>query len=273
MANETLKGATDRIGLITALKRLDDRLIPMRRYAGLLTAGGLLLVYLLGILVYSTAGLVALNGDLTNPQKVLPAVSARPIGFVVLGIGYVILGATVWFLFRTLRAIGRRTLDRYLRPAAVFGTLACAIFVLYGLFIAIRLPWLASDYTQHPLPTADVFPGYLNVSNTLLSAANVALGGALIFACLGLIREKTFSRYLTLLGMFWGITAVAGAFPEIEAPIVEVIGELCGFIWILGMGFAFLRLLPGDSTGATLAGSDAEETMKMPRLNVREPEA
>jgi hypothetical protein len=273
MANETLNVAAVRTSITTALKRLDDRFIPWRRYAGLLLVGGLLLVYLLGILVDSTAGLVALNDDLTKPQKVLPAVAARPVGFILIGVGYIILGATVWFLFRTLRSMNRRTLDRYLRPAAFFATLAFALFTLYGLFVAIRLPWLASDYTRHPLATADVFPDYLSVSNTLLGAANVALGGALIFACLGLIREKTFSRYLTLLGMFWGITAVAGPFPEIEAPIIQVIGELCGFFWALGVGFALLRLLPGNANGGPLAGNDAEETMKMPKLDVTEPEA
>jgi hypothetical protein len=243
-------------GVSKTLARVDAWLAPWRRYAGLLLAGGLLLVYILNILVSSTAGLVALNGDLTNPQKLLPAVSARPLGFILLALGYVFLGATVWFLFRTLRAISGQKLERYLRPAAFFATLAFAIFVIYGLFVAIRLPWLASDYARSPVTTATAFGDYLHLSDTLLGAANVALGGALLFACLGLIREKVFSRYLTLLGIFSGITAVAWPFPEIEAPVVAAIGELCGFFWALGVGFTLLRLIGGTPDDAMVGDAD-----------------
>jgi hypothetical protein len=255
-----------------ALARVDNRLAPLRRYAGLFLAGGLLLVYLLGILVYSTAGLVALNGDLSNPQKLLPAVSAYPIGFILIGLSYVLLGATVWFLFRTLRVVSGQTLDRYLRPGAFFGLLAFVFFLTYGLFVAIRLPWLASDYARQPVATITAFTDYLRINDTLLGAANVALGGALIFVCMGLIREKTFSRYLTLLGIFWGITAVAGPFPELEAPIITVIGQLCGFLWALGVGFALLRILPGRTTESALLGS-ADEAASMSEPSMNEPEA
>ena len=71
--------------------------------------------------------------------------------------------------------------------------------------------------------------------------------------------------------MFWGITAVVSPFPEIEAPIVAVIGQLCGFFWALGVGLALLRVLPGDATDGAITGN-VDKAANRSEPSVTEPE-
>ena len=88
-----------------------------------------------------------------------------------------------------------------LRFGNALGLLATGLLILYGLYIGIRLPWIASGFAHNPSDAVDAYTSYLEISGALLLAAYVALGGWLFFLCLAMWREKTVSRYLTLLGM------------------------------------------------------------------------
>ena len=67
---------------------------------------------------------------------------------------------------------------------------------------------------------------YLEISGSLLQAAYVALGGWLFFLGLAMWREKTVSRYVTLLGMFCALVLIL---TFIADPIIILLGQICGF--------------------------------------------
>src|SRR5262249_6693464 len=95
----------------------------------------------------------------------------------------------------------------------------------------------------------------------LLLAAYVAMGGWLFFLCLAMWREKTVSRYLTLLGMFCALTLLLAVFAD---PIIVLLGQFCGFIWALGVGLTLLRPVGGQEKAVAAAVTE-------PRM--REPDA
>jgi hypothetical protein len=217
-------------GMMNGVERLE-------RFSGLLVAVLLLLILApLNAIVYASAGVK--GTDREDALKVLPAVAAHPVGFVVVGLAFVALGGAVWLL---TRALGKRLSARaqsQMGFGRALGLLAVALLALYGLYIGIRLPWIAAGYAHDPVMAIDAFKTYLDISGGLLLAAYVALGGWLLFLCLAMWREKTVSRYLTLLGMFCGLVLVLAFLAD---PSIVVLGQISGFFWALGVGFALLR--------------------------------
>jgi hypothetical protein len=213
------------------------RIEPLERYSGLLLA--LLLLFVaapLNAIVYSTAGVS--GTDREDALKMLPAVAAHPVGFVIAGLVFMLLGGTVWLFSRAIaKRLSARTQSQ-LRFGNALGLLATGLLVLYGLYVGIRLPWIASGFAHNPSDAADAFTSYLEISGALLQAAYVALGGWIFFLCLAMWREKTVSRYLTLLGMFCALTLLLAAFAD---PVIVLLGQFCGFVWAFAVGFALWR--------------------------------
>ena len=231
------------------------RIEPLERYSGLLLAILLLLVAApLNAIVYSTAGVK--GTDREDALKTLPAVAAHPAGFVIAGLVFILLGGAVWLFSRAMPKRLSARAQSQLRFGNALGLLATGLLILYGLYIGIRLPWIASGFAHNPSDAVDAYTSYLEISGALLLAAYVALGGWLFFLCLAMWREKTVSRYLTLLGMFCALVLI---FAFIADPIIVLLGQFCGFVWALGVGFGLLRPAGGREKPVT--------------ANVTEPEA
>jgi Domain of unknown function (DUF4386) len=231
------------------------RIEPLERYSGLLLAILLLFVAApLNVIVYSTAGVK--GTDKEDALKTLPAVAAHPAGFVIAGLVFMLLGGAVWLFSRAIAKRLSARAQSQLRFGNALGLLATGLLVLYGLYIGIRLPWIASGFAHNPSDAADAFTSYLEISGALLQAAYVALGGWLFFLCLAMWREKTVSRYLTLLGIFCALVLILAVIAD---PIIVLLAQFCGFFWALGVGFALLR--------------PAGEREKPVTVNVTEPEA
>ena len=201
------------------------RIEPLERYSGLLLA--LLLLFVaapLNAIVYSTAGVK--GTDREDALKTLPAVAAHPVGFVIAGLVFILLGGAVWLFSRAIR----NGFPRARRASCASGTrLGCwrqgyssstasiSVFVCRGSRLASHIT-LPTRWT----PTRS----YLEISGALLQAAYVALGGWLFFLCLAMWREKTVSRYLTLLGMFCALVLILAFIAD---PIIVLLGQFCGF--------------------------------------------
>jgi uncharacterized protein DUF4386 len=214
------------------------RIEPLERYSGLLLAILLLFVAApLNAIVYSTAGVK--GADREDALKTLPAVAAHPAGFVIAGLVYVLLGGVVWLFARAMAKRLSARAQSQLRFGNALGLLATGLLILYGLYIGIRLPWIASGFAHNPSDAVNAYTAYLEISsNWLLPAAYVALGGWIFFLCLAMWREKTVSRYLTLLGMFCALTLLLATFAD---PVIVLLGQFCGFIWAFAVGFALWR--------------------------------
>jgi hypothetical protein len=214
------------------------RIEPLERYSGVLLAILLLFVAApLNAIVYSTAGVK--GDDRVDAMKTLPAVAAHPAGFVIAGLVYVLLGGMVWLFSRAMAKRLSARAQSQLRFGNALGLLATGLFILYGLYIGIRLPWIASGFAHNTSDAVNAFTAYLEISsNWLLPAAYVALGGWIFFLCLAMWREKTVSRYLTLLGMFCALTSIVAAFAD---PVIVLLGQFCGFVWAFAVGFSLWR--------------------------------
>jgi hypothetical protein len=213
------------------------RIEPLERYSGFLLA--LLLLFVaapLNAIVYSTTGV---KGDeREDPFKTLPAVAAHPAGFVIAGLVFILLGGAIWLFSRAVTKRLSAHAQSQLRFGNALGLLATALLTLYGLYIGIRLPWIASSFTHNPSDAVNAYTAYLEISGALLLAAYVALGGWLFFLCLAMWREKTISRYLTLLGMFCALVLILAFIAD---PIIVLLGQFCGLIWALAVGVVLLR--------------------------------
>jgi len=213
------------------------RIEPLERYSGFLLAIVLLFVAApLNAIVYSTAGVK--GTDREDPFKTLPAVAAHPAGFVIAGLVFILLGGAIWLFSRAVaKRLSAHARDQ-LRFGNALGLLATALLTLYGLYIGIRLPWIASTFTHNPSDAVNAYTVYLEISGALLLAAYVALGGWLFFLCLAMWREKTVSRYLTLLGMFCALVLILAFIAD---PLIVLLGQFCGFFWAFAVGFALWR--------------------------------
>jgi len=212
---------------------------PLERYSGLLLAILLLLVAApLNAIVYSTAGVK--GGDRVDAQKTLPAVAAHPASFVIAGLVFILLGGAVWLFSRAMAKRLSERAQSQLRFGNALGLLATGLLILYGLYTGIRLPWIASGFAHNASDAVNAYTTYLEISGDwLLPAAYVALGGWIFFLCLAMWREKTVSRYLTLLGMFCALTLLLAAFAD---PVIVLLGQFCGFFWAFAVGFVLWRL-------------------------------
>jgi hypothetical protein len=213
------------------------RIEPLERYSGFLLAILLLFVAApLNAIVYSTAGVK--GTDREDALKTLPAVAAHPVGFVIAGLVFILLGGAVWLFSRAVAKRLSARAQNQLRFGNALGLLATALLALYGLYIGIRLPWIASTFTHNPSDAVNAYTVYLEISGALLLAAYVALGGWLFFLCLAMWREKTVSRYVTLLGMFCALVLILAFIAD---PIIVLLGQFCGFFWAFTVGFALWR--------------------------------
>jgi hypothetical protein len=213
------------------------RIEPLERYSGLLLALLLLLVAApLNAIVYSTAGVK--GTDREDALKTLPAVAAHPTGFVIAGLVFILLGGAIWLFSRAVTKRLSASAQSQLRFGNALGLLAAALLVLYGLYIGIRLPWIASGFAHNASDAVNAYTAYLEISGALLLAAYVALGGWLFFLCLAMWREKTISRYLTLLGMFCALVLILAFIAD---PLIVLLGQFCGFVWALAVGVSLLR--------------------------------
>jgi hypothetical protein len=213
------------------------RIEPLERYSGLLLAILLLFVAApLNAIVYSTAGVQ--GGEREDALKTLPAIAAHPVGFVLAGCVFLLFGGMVWLFSRAMAKRLSKRAQSQLRFGNALGLLATGLLVLYGLYIGIRLPWIASGFAHIPSDAVNAYSTYLEISGALLLAAYVALGGWIFFLCLAMWREKTVSRYLTLLGMFCALTLLLAAFAD---PLIVLLGQFCGFFWAFAGGFALWR--------------------------------
>jgi hypothetical protein len=213
------------------------RIEPLERYSGLLLAILLLFVAApLNAIVYSTAGVK--GGDQGDGLKTLPAVAAHPAGFVIAGLVFILLGGAIWLFSRAMAKRLSAHAQSQLRFGNALGLLATALLILYGLYIGIRLPWIASGFARNPSDAVNAYQSYLEISGSLLQAAYVALGGWIFFLCLAMWREKTVSRYVTLLGMFCALVLILAFVAD---PIIVLLGQFCGFIWAFAVGFALWR--------------------------------
>jgi len=152
------------------------RIEPLERYSGLLLA--LLLLFVaapLNAIVYSTAGVS--GTDREDALKTLPAVAAHPAGFVIAGLVFILLGGAVWLFSRAIAKRLSARAQSQLRFGNALGLLATGLLILYGLYIGIRLPWIASGFAHNPSDAVDAYTSYLEISGALLLAAYVALGG------------------------------------------------------------------------------------------------
>jgi hypothetical protein len=236
------------------------RIEPLERYSGLLLALLLLLVAApLNAIVYSNAGLK--GTDREDGLKTLPAVAAHPVGFVIAGLVFILLGGAVWLFSRAMTNRLSERAQSQLRFGNALALLATGLLVLYGLYTGIRLPWIASSFAHNPSDAANAYTSYLEISGALLLAAYVAMGGWLFFLCLAMWREKTVSRYVTLLGMFCALVLILAFIAD---PIIILLGQICGFFWALGVGFMLLR--PADKQEKPLTAHVTEQ-------GVTEPEA
>jgi hypothetical protein len=213
------------------------RIEPLERYSGLLLAILLLFVAApLNAIVYSTAGVQ--GNDRADALKTLPAVAAHPAGFIIAGFVFLLFGGMVWLFSQAMAKRLPPRAQSQLRFGNSLGLLATGLLILYGLYIGIRLPWIASGFAHNPADAANAYTSYLEISGAVLLAAYVALGGWMVFLCLAMWREKTVSRYLTLLGMFCALTLLLAAFAD---PLIVLLGQFCGFFWAFGVGFALWR--------------------------------
>jgi hypothetical protein len=213
------------------------RIEPLERYSGLLLAILLLFVAApLNAIVYSTAGVQ--GGEREDALKTLPAVAAHPAGFVIAGFVFLLFGGMVWLFSQAMAKRLPARAQSQLRFGNALGLLAAGLLILYGLYIGIRLPWIASGFAHNASDAVNAYTAYLEISGALLLAAYVALGGWMFFLCLAMWREKTVSRYLTLLGMFCALTLLLAAFAD---PLIVLLGQFCGFFWAFGVGFALWR--------------------------------
>jgi hypothetical protein len=227
---------------------------PLERYSGLLLAVLLLLVAApLNAIVYSTAGVK--GADREDALKTLPAIAAHPVGFVIAGLVFILLGATVWLFARAMTKRLSAQAQYQLRFGNALALLATALLALYGLYIGIRLPWIAAGFAQNTSDAVNAYTTYLEISGALLLAAYVALGGWLFFLCLAMWREKTVSRYLTLLGLFCALVLILAFVAD---PIIVLLGQLCGFIWALAVGFALLRPAGEQKNPVTVSATEPE---------------
>jgi hypothetical protein len=216
------------------------RIEPLERYSGLLLALLLLLVAApLNAIVYSTAGVK--GADREDGMKTLPAVAAHPAGFVIAGLVFILLGGAVWLFSRAMTNRLPERSRSQLRFGNALALLAAGLLVLYGLYTGIRLPWIASGFASNPSDAVNAYQTYLEISGALLLAAYVAIGGWLFFLCLAMWREKTVSRYVTLLGMFCALVLILAFIAD---PLIVLLGQVCGFVWALVVGFMLLR--PAD---------------------------
>jgi hypothetical protein len=214
-----------------------QRIEPLERYSGLLLAVLLLLVLApLNAIVYSTAGLK--GDDREDALKTLPAVAAHPVGFVLAGLAFILLGGAIWLFTRAMTKRLSAQAQSQLRFGTALGLLAVALLTLYGLYTGIRLPWIAAGFAHDAADAVNAYKTYLDISGALLLAAYVAMGGWLFFLCLAMWREKTVSRYLTLLGMFCALTLLLAVIAD---PVIVLLGQLCGVIWAFGVGLTLLR--------------------------------
>lgn len=235
-----------------------QRIKPLERYSGLLLAVLLLLVAApLNAIVYSTAGVS--GAERKDALKTLPAVAAHPIGFVIAGLVFILLGGAIWLFTQAIAQRLSARAQTQLRFGNALGLLAVALLTLYGLYTGVRLPWIASGFARDASDAIDAYATYLEISSALLLAAYVALGGWLFFLCLALWREKTVSRYLTLLGMFCALTLLLALVAD---PLIVLLGQVCGFFWALGVGFALLR--PPSEPVKPLATSMSESRLTEP---------
>lgn len=233
---------------------------PLERYSGLLLAVLLLLVAApLNAIVYSTAGVK--GTDREDALKTLPAVAAHPAGFVIAGLVFLLLGGAVWLFSRAMTKRLSVESQSQLRFGNALALLAAALLILYGLYTAIRLPWIASGFAHNASDAVNAYTTYLEVSGALLLAAYVALGGWLFFLCLAMWREKTVSRYLTLLGMFCALVLILAFIAD---PIIVLVGQFCGFVWALAVGFALLR--PVGEREKPIAASITEQGITEPEM-------
>src|SRR5215831_13244155 len=213
------------------------RIEPLERYSGVLLAILLLFVAApLNAIVYSTTGVK--GTDREDGLKTLPAVAAHPAGFVAAGLVFILLGGVVWLFSRTMTKRLSERAQSQLRFGNALGLLATGLLILYGLYIGIRLPWIASGFAHNASDAVNAYTAYLEISGALLLAAYVAMGGWIFFLCLAMWREKTVSRYLTLLGMFCALVLI---FAFVADPIIVLLGQFCGFFWAFGVGFALWR--------------------------------
>jgi hypothetical protein len=213
------------------------RIEPLERYSGFLLAILLLFVAApLNAIVYSTAGVK--GTDKGDALKTLPAVAAHPVGFVIAGLVFILFGGAIWLFSRAVAKRLSAGAQSQLRFGNALGLLATALLTVYGLYIGIRLPWIASTFAHNPSDAVNAFTVYLEISGSLLQAAYVALGGWIFFLCLAMWREKTVSRYVTLLGMFCALVLILAFIAD---PIIVLLGQFCGFFWAFAVGFVLFR--------------------------------
>ena len=109
----------------------------------------------LNAIVYSTAGLK--GTDREDGLKTLPPVAAHPIGFVIAGLAFILLGGAIWLFSRAItNRISERSQNQ-LRFGNALGLLAAGLLVLYGLYTGIRLPWIASGFARNPSDAANAY--------------------------------------------------------------------------------------------------------------------
>src|SRR5262245_6307303 len=166
-ASALARPASSRIEpMIEIMKRVE----PLERYSGLLLAILLLFVAApLNAIVYSTAGVK--GADREDALKTLPAVAARPVGFVIAGLTFILLAGLIWLFSQALAKRLSAQAQSQLRFGTALGLLAVALLILYGLYISIRLPWIASDFAQRPSDASNAYTTYLEISGALLLAA------------------------------------------------------------------------------------------------------
>src|SRR3954447_16260167 len=122
-----------------------QRIKPLERYSGLLLAVLLLLVAApLNAIVYSTAGVS--GAERKDALKTLPAVAAHPIGFVIAGLVFILLGGAIWLFTQAIAQWLSARAQTQLRFGNALGLLAVALLALYGLYTGVRLPWIASGF-------------------------------------------------------------------------------------------------------------------------------
>src|SRR5215831_8126530 len=69
--------------------------------------------------------------------------------FVIAGLVYVLLGGVVWLFSRAMAKRLSERAQSQLRFGNALGLLATGLLILYGLYIGIRLPWIASGFAHN----------------------------------------------------------------------------------------------------------------------------
>jgi hypothetical protein len=190
----------------------------------------LVIVLAIMLLVFPQLGLVG-PSDWNDPVKGLDAGSASPITFFLFNLVMILVSIAVILIVLALQERMKVNAPNLMRIAVIGGSIACALWLSYGLIGIIGMPSIVSA------KDASAFRAVMAIFSGLGTAGDFAMGWVLLLIGWAALRTGGLPRILSYFSVLRGVVMIL----EFVAQPLMVVGMLLGIVFYPWLGIVLLR--------------------------------